>query len=397
MEKVLEAFRCPQASSRVSVVGIGPQKAALALGAALANDAEANEWLASASKRSLLGSCPRSLPSVKSGITAFHAFCVRALHMRGEWLPPSTATLVAWSELFRSADTYRNYLGYVRFACVLMDLPTEAFGSQCIQRAKAAIRKRGNFVPRRKLFLRRHTVAKLLGLVPQGKLPAEYAMLYLFTYVFLLRLPSEALPCTVGGAAFESDSQTLVWLGGDELHLRLQRRKNMPEGSQISRRCWCKSDCATCPVHVLGKFFAELPPGSQPFDRITPALALRALKAALALLPDTRKDASLYRCHVFRRGHAQDLAASGATLVEILLAGQWRSPAFLDYIDRKMLERDAVLSAWVGESSGGEQEEPSWEPPRRVPLCPPATRSEQFDGLCAEPSPLGFGESDEET
>ena len=126
-------------------------------------------------------------------------------------------------------------------------------------------------------------------------------------------------------------------------------------------------------------------------------MALRALKAALALLPDTRKDASLYRCHVFRRGHAQDLAASGATLVEILLAGQWRSPAFLDYIDRKMLERDAVLSAWVDESSGGEQEEPSWKPPRRVPLCPPATRSEQFDGLCAEPSPLGFGESDEET
>ena len=43
---------------------------------------------------------------------------------------------------------------------------------------------------------------------------------------------------------------------------------------------------------------------------------------------------------------------SGATLAEILLAGEWSSPAFLQYLDMYQLERDAVLQAHVDESDG---------------------------------------------
>ena len=34
--------------------------------------------------------------------------------------------------------------------------------------------------------------------------------------------------------------------------------------------------------------------------------------------------------------------ATGAPLHEILAAGEWRSPAFLEYLDRHALERDMV-------------------------------------------------------
>ena len=53
-------------------------------------------------------------------------------------------------------------------------------------------------------------------------------------------------------------------------------------------------------------------------------------------------EADQFRCHDLRRGHARDLQAQGASLYEILQAGEWRSPAFLKYLDLEELEADAA-------------------------------------------------------
>ena len=63
------------------------------------------------------------------------------------------------------------------------------------------------------------------------------------------------------------------------------------------------------------------------------------------------KNACLYRTHDLRRGHAEDMRQNGATLGEILLAGDWRSPAFLDYLDRVQLEQDRTAEAHLHDSS----------------------------------------------
>ena len=63
------------------------------------------------------------------------------------------------------------------------------------------------------------------------------------------------------------------------------------------------------------------------------------------------------RTHDFRRGHARDLQRQGATLNEILRAGEWRSCAFLSYLDAHELERDAVIEAHVLESDSGSDAE----------------------------------------
>ena len=79
--------------------------------------------------------------------------------------------------------------------------------------------------------------------------------------------------------------------------------------------------------------------------------------------------ASEYRTHDFRRGHAKDLqisgemrlfcagccscavGAAGAPLWAILQAGEWRSPAFLKYLDLHKLDMDLVMQAHVDEES----------------------------------------------
>ena len=52
-----------------------------------------------------------------------------------------------------------------------------------------------------------------------------------------------------------------------------------------------------------------------------------------------------------------DLIDSGATLAEILAAGQWCGPAFLVYADLGALEQGAVLQAHLDEESSSDEED----------------------------------------
>ena len=58
-----------------------------------------------------------------------------------------------------------------------------------------------------------------------------------------------------------------------------------------------------------------------------------------------------YRTHDLRRGHTEDLNLSGATLLEMLQAGEWRSSAFLNYLAVNDFESAAVVAAHVNDES----------------------------------------------
>jgi len=64
--------------------------------------------------------------------------------------------------------------------------------------------------------------------------------------------------------------------------------------------------------------------------------------------------AAVYRTQDFRRGHARDMQEGGRGLFEILSVGEWRSPAFMAYLDIEELEHGAVLEAHLDESSSDE-------------------------------------------
>ena len=44
----------------------------------------------------------------------------------GPYFPPKLDVLLAWSQLFRSKDTFSNYLNHGRTACILVKQPIEA-------------------------------------------------------------------------------------------------------------------------------------------------------------------------------------------------------------------------------------------------------------------------------
>ena len=258
--------------------------------------------------------------------------------------------------LFRNANTYSNYLGYVKTGCLIVNADTSVFDHPAIVRAKKSVAKEGGAMSREKLWIRRKRVQDMLKLADIEPEYAVFAKLFLLAYVFLLRVPSEALPMVAAGAGCPDDAQSVVsidWERG-QLTLKLKRRKNRQCGSCLVRTCWCKECPETCPVHVLGPWIAAAAPGAALFAGITPATAICTLRRMLADLDV--KQAGLYRTHDLRRGHALDLQCSGAALWEILNAGEWTSPAFLKYLDLHRLDKELVVQAHIDESDGSDEE-----------------------------------------
>ena len=255
----------------------------------------------------------------------------------------------------------RELFVHLRLACVLVRVPVDAFDHPAVKRAKQAIVARATWQPRPRMFIREGLLVRVmraLSGVPHGR---QFSMLFLCAYVFLLRLPSEALPIVVGSATPEAEEdghKCVVSPGETSVSLRLAWRKNRRGPSTLSRSCWCRRCRATCPVHVLGSFLASVPVGASPFAQFRPPQVLAVIRDTLLGLgvPNAQR----YRTHDFRRGHAQDLAARGARLAEILRAGDWKSASFLQYLDREELEGGAVNEAHAVESSSDDE---SVDPP----------------------------------
>ena len=171
------------------------------------------------------------------------------------------------------------------------------------------------------MFIKHELIRRIVELAdPSSAVGWPLAMLFLASYVFLLRLPSEAVPMTVGGAGCGHGRQSVICLEGEEVCLRLAKRKNLDGGSVIRRACWCDFCLTTCPVHALWAFFGGLERGAQPFAGFKGGVALKSLRCMLRRL--SVPEAGIYRTHDIRRGHTQDLLENGASLAEILRAGQ---------------------------------------------------------------------------
>ena len=317
---------------------------------------DAGQWMEVARLEAIIGSCRRCLPSVKSGNSCYFAFVRAVCGQSVRLFPPRFEWLQSWAMLFRNAGTFSNYLGYVKTGCLIANADTSVFDHPAIARAKMSVAKEGGAKSREKLWIRRELVENMLKLADGAPEYAEFAKLFLLAYVFLLRLPSEALPMVAGGTDCLANEQSVVSIDWELGHLvlKLKRRKNKQFGSRLVRTCWCKESPETCPVHVLGPWIAAAVPGAAFFAGITPAVALRTLRRMLADLDV--KQAALYGTHDLRRGHALDLQCSGAPLWEILNAGEWSSPAFLKYLDLHRLDADSVVQAHLDESDGSDND-----------------------------------------
>ena len=169
-------------------------------------------------------------------------------------------------------------------------------------------------------------VYNMVKAVEHGREELNLAMLWLITYTFLLRLPSEVSSiCAQWGLCMSfahwpqallackgspddlalAEKQTLVWREGDQVCIRILRRKNRPSGSGVLRRmCTCQGSVDMCAVHTLwDRFFERLPSGHEPWRHMTSDKARLKLREALRRLGIVHADR--YGTHDFRRGHAE--------------------------------------------------------------------------------------------
>ena len=387
VDGALERFGAARAGAST-----GPRAAISDLQAALRSERERQEWVDSAWNAAVLGNNLSTRASIKAGLRCWFAFSCTVLRVPADRaLPPSVRGLVSWSLAFKCAGTFANYVSHVKVGCLLANVPIGVFDHPVVKRAKTAVASRGLHVSRPRHFVRHALLENLVRASSSDEAAVQWRYLWVVAYAFLLRVPSEAIPLRAGDPGVPAAWHAGLFIQGDEMRLRLRARKNRRQGSLLSRRCWCNESSATCPVHALGPWLARHRRGAPLFPLVTPAAALSELRRALRVLDVP--DAAQYCTHDFRRGHAeapphapvvvsgawppcgtpQDMRASGHPLVEILKAGEWRrralwrahrtgrrlprrarSPAFLAYLDVQSLERDAVVSAHVAESSGDE-------------------------------------------
>ena len=147
------------------------------------DEASLREWRHGARVAAVMGSCPRSKTSFKSGLFCFHAPlgadwcacavpCISVTGLR-HWirfieithgkrradavaLPPDLLDVLAWSNTFRCLGTFANYLGHLRCACHALGLDAPPIGHQAIKRAMAGIVKRQLHDPRPKMFITKY-------------------------------------------------------------------------------------------------------------------------------------------------------------------------------------------------------------------------------------------------
>ena len=283
-------------------------------------------WFAHARMAAVLGSCPKSLESFRSGLRCYMKFAVKAYGCVADGFPPSVDGILAWSNIFRCVGTFTNYVAHVRCACCALNVQCPQPGDPAIARAKVTVVKRMVESDKPRMFIQRALVRRLLAVPYQSPDDLRFAMLWLAAYAFLLRVPSKALGMRRGGGDFTPSptEQSVLFLDNDtgELCLKLHRRKNRQHGSLLKRVCCCSKSPDICPVHVLWeKFFKELRPGCAPWGNITSNQARSRLRDSLhelqvwgqclnracvaAYVAYQVPNAMSYGTHDFRRGHTK--------------------------------------------------------------------------------------------
>ena len=270
--------------------------------------------------------------------------------------------------LFKNGKTARNYVSYIAWGCTFMGLGLE-WKTKAVYMTLDGVRKRElrkfGGSKRIELMLSDSLVHSLVHLADGLFITDGFQELCLLAWEFLLRLQSEGLPLEKGDAE-EAQSSALgqhrhsaVWANRAEgmLHLRLARRKHRPRGSWLVRPCTCSlkrsllGGATYCVVHRMAKYMHNRLVGRRLWD-FTAQSFLGSLRRFLKVLKFNQADQLTLKA--FRAGKATELAKAGHSLGHILQAGEWRSAAFLRYVDVEQVE---IHTAFEEVYASGEEDD----------------------------------------
>ena len=345
IEKAFRTFNVPMGVKSV------PAATIQALSAAQNQGVPVVDMLSAKASMLRLETKRRSLPAVASALRCWHAFATAVLaYDGGETLPPKCSQDVeAFVAIFKNGSTAANYVGFIRWACTHLHLSKEWDTVTLMETVRGARKRQERVYGGTKhaekllddtLMTRVVRMADHMGL-------QEFATFALVCWEFLLRVQSEAVPMLVGcqgdATSMPQGRHSGLWVdSASHLCLRLARRKNRPQGSLLRRGCTCRTAGRQfCVVHRMQLYLA----GKQvaaPIWPFTPATALSAFRRMLVLV-DTPQS-SQFTLKAFRAGRATTLAAQGKSLGTILQAGEWRSSAFMNYVDTDIVDSAQLLT-----------------------------------------------------
>ena len=183
---------------------------------------------------------------------------------------------------------------------------------------------------------------------------SEFGRLGYVSYLFVLRLQSEALPIMYAfdgepllsrSGSFAKSTIGLRRIGNeDRIVLRLAFRKNTRAVTIALRPCFCDNGGlvprSLCPIH---SFWAAVTAHTRPGGFLFPTLRSRNVTRILrrSLANAGVLEGNRYTPHCFRRGIANEILRSGSTLATIMRAGGWSSGGYRAYLE---LHREEELN-----------------------------------------------------
>ena len=166
--------------------------------------------------------------------------------------------------------------------------------------------------------------------------------LFVLSWAFLLRVQSEGVPLEAGTEEElrhlpgHRHSAVVIDSAGN-LQLRLRCRKNRPHGSLLVRPCTCTlpGGPLMCAPRRVQARLSQMMPGQRLFPA-SEGQYLHLFRQALKLLGVPQ--ASSFGFKAFRAGRATQLAEEGKPVHVIMMMGEWRSAAVLNYVSPDALD-----------------------------------------------------------
>ena len=194
---------------------------------------------------------------------------------------------------------------------------------------------------------------RALILVVSRRRDWETAAAYGLSSSFLFRSIDECIPLEWDGLESGGHSQITFAssrLGRRSVIVDLRSSKNARFGARLERACPATGSApcndVLCPYHLLLALFRKSG-GKGRLFRLNATQFARQLKEDLRTIGV--EDSHLFTPHGFRRGSAQEMHSRGASLAAILVAGGWRSSAFLTYLQQEKIDCDKLMQCLCDE------------------------------------------------
>ena len=346
----------------MGVIGMGtqltPTQAIHSLSGAEASKGDVLTWLSGNAEMLRLEGNRKSLQSLACSLRTWQKFAELVLQYpeNGTLPPRSDIDVERYIVIFKNGATAANYVNAITWACRHLRLDMSWRSETMVQtlKGKRAEAKERTGGPRQAaLKLSTPWLTQLVQHLDARGL-FEMSECALVQWEFLLRVKSEGLDLFAGPGG---TAKSVLWIDNKNLlNLKLQSRKNRPQGSHLLRQCRCEDiGIQCCAVHRMAVRLQRTEVGSKVWGFKEAALQVEIKRSLAALKHPTAEQFSF---KAFRAGRATELAQLGYSLSFILQAGEWKSSAFLRYIDEDAVDHSTFLTAAIedGEDEDSEPE-----------------------------------------